>query len=997
MTAFEANNQFVSLQQIQSVKVRNLLRGVNANSDRKAKRTSINRARRALSTKDAEQFAIALMASGYEDLIYNEPFQAVEEAAFSNSQNSPAISIEVESIIQATRAVANSNKLVAFSELISRLNDAILRREIGSAAKIVQNVLDDYGRSRLLDRKILYLFVKAEDPVWEVESDEARKIVRPLFDVIGGSQNKVLQEFFVDSLVDVLDHHSHLVNAIQRLSELMSEFSNEGTVEKSIEALIKRIAYPTLASTLTNATGFYRYGSANLMDAYVELLSLKKAGALHPAAERILSSAELSKAEAALAINDSQIRYFLQGPHSDPADQAIYRLAGAMGEIEQLSVFRSNIDNLIHQRDAWFENVEPSATPLFPSSLKMKHLAKSPSGKLEQIRTYDNSKAGTFLRTIAVLSRIEAGETIGSLEPLQIRVLLGETAGFASFLTEEEMLEIERRGDAIESPIIKFLVLVMMNQKNPDEDREFEIRATFQEMLIEQFQADIMEFLEWLATRTPTLANLMVEIFDISFLERLYFINESYNAVLKVRQEICRWAADKLGQKYLVQIAERLAVDAKIKAIRDDIDDTRVFVDEIRYRQWAMEELPQNLRRFQLHLRLEGDHPEPITAQKNDRSKLSSGSAYWIKKTSSKAFREFCHNRIFGIESYLSRRIRHGTLKGTLISPIKKMILEFKRKNQSAEPKHIKQLDRIYHQYIALVEAFNADRLQYASATKPKGLLSSELIQPSERAQVQADFEQRMIEFTQAGFGAAELAPIFIDHCWIMMETDLVRVRSEVRNLLGTEIRPLLRSVEDIQKKNPKWKKLATELDLKADSLFNEVSRWFTRPETSSLTVSIEELVTVVRAEACEYNSNCSIKSRIQGLNEATVSGLTYHTAYDVLYVIFDNIAKYADLNEEVIVNVDFERDPSGETLLVVEVVSALKTSDSEEEVSRRIRRSLSAENVEKAMFTEGGSGFGKASGVIEGYPGNSQFGWSVSDRLCSIEIKLPIVLIGQS
>ncbi|MCZ4324690.1 hypothetical protein, partial [Pseudomonas anguilliseptica] len=45
----------------------------------------------------------------------------------------------------------------------------------------------------------------------------------------------------------------------------------------------------------------------------------------------------------------------------------------------------------------------------------------------------------------------------------------------------------------------------------------------------------------------------------------------------------------------------------------------------------------------------------------------SQGNESEFMKILGECYKEFCENRIFGIASFLGRRIRHGTLRGTLL------------------------------------------------------------------------------------------------------------------------------------------------------------------------------------------------------------------------------------------------------------------------------------------------------------------------------------------
>jgi hypothetical protein len=149
----------------------------------------------------------------------------------------------------------------------------------------------------------------------------------------------------------------------------------------------------------------------------------------------------------------------------------------------------------------------------------------------------------------------------------------------------------------------------------------------------------------------------------------------TFEKVLETREQICNWIGENLDLPEYLDLARRLSVDMKLRKVRGTIYDTRIFIDEIRFNLWAEENLKGSLSRLNHEEMVDEDFLTNLTAviqNDPDAATLKSGLGinYWLFQVCQAAFSEFCTNKIFGITSYLGRRIRHGTLEGFMMTPI---------------------------------------------------------------------------------------------------------------------------------------------------------------------------------------------------------------------------------------------------------------------------------------------------------------------------------------
>lgn len=602
-----------------------------------------------------------------------------------------------------------------------------------------------------------------------------------------------------------------------------------------------------------------------------------------------------------------------------------------------------------------------------------------------------------------MLYALNSNRDFSRLSGNDIRNILGRTTGFSMTLSVDEVLQIRDLGDEIDSPIVSFLALIMLNERDPNDDREFDLRMAFQSLLINNYQEDILIFLNWIHKRTPGLCDAVVSLCDIAFLERLYLIYESYNDVLEQRQSICRWAFEKLNNNAYLELAEQLEIDSKIREIRDELDDTRIYVEEMRYKQWASEHITPLLLRYQRQIEILGLSGSDTVIKEGKSIRVSRPSKdhfqsdlhlYHALET---AFNEFCHNKTFGIDSYLSRRIRHGSLLGQLQAPIRVCVKQFLDDNRGeVTAEHARQLEFIYKRYSKIIHDLKDDKLHFRSKTKPMGLFKSDAFATVTRLETLYAFRTQIPRLFESGVTASMLVDAFPAICWTLLEVDLNEVREEIKKTYRTLVKRVLRGVSSIAPGDSKWVSLQNNLEQIANDRYNEVLKWFHRPERSSMSVSIAELAEVVKKEINAYHPETRLDYELYGESGGTVSGSAYHTIYDIYFILFDNASKYADTSIPISIKTEFVTNKFGDTDILISVSTRIHPEDDEQRVRDSIQSSLSETQLPDAMINEGKSGLGKMRWLLENYPKPGRYSWRLENRNCIFEFALPVVLVTQ-
>ena len=113
----------------------------------------------------------------------------------------------------------------------------------------------------------------------------------------------------------------------------------------------------------------------------------------------------------------------------------------------------------------------------------------------------------------------------------------------------------------------------------------------------------------------------------------------------------------------------------------------------------------------------------------------------------SKSIRVLQAAPIFGVNSYLSRRIRHGTLRGFLIAPVKKILDAEKYERLWEDPDIARDLNKWFAQLDDTIAFLRDEYFHFRSADKPKGAFDPNPIGNEERIRVRRDYYKRIDEF----------------------------------------------------------------------------------------------------------------------------------------------------------------------------------------------------------------------------------------------------------
>ena len=324
------------------------------------------------------------------------------------------------------------------------------------------------------------------------------------------------------------------------------------------------------------------------------------------------------------------------------------------------------------------------------------------------------------------------------------------------------------------------------------------------------------------------------------------------------------------------------------------------------------------------------------------------------------AFQEFCSNKRYGVDSYLGRRIRHGTLKGVMLNQLQAIF-----QNQKYTPiLEIRTANVLINDWLAAyehsIELWGKEAFQIRSKQKPKGAILVDVTSPEKLETTRTALRDIRNIFTET-HSLAMVNLAIIEWCWRLIEKDLSIIRMSIdfgRTHWGVLSRIDLRDACPDEQKA-----LATELCREVNSLtdekFRQLARWFTKPTNLAPSTSLSLLLDAVMHEVKEHFRNYQPKIERSGLSDIELVGMYYHHIYDFLYVVIYNAAKHGARTGVLRQNITLSDGAENTRRLEIVISSEIARGDSIDAVRANIDGAV-AGSIEDAMVVEGRSGVKK-------------------------------------
>jgi hypothetical protein len=611
----------------------------------------------------------------------------------------------------------------------------------------------------------------------------------------------------------------------------------------------------------------------------------------------------------------------------------------------------------------------------FSEITEISEISEPPTKRKIQLSKFDNAYSGVFTRSSALKHLIRHKSPSKIITEDQYFTLLNHTTSISSLLTLDEIYYL--RDLAEKNSHTDYLSSVLIHDASPTTKNSFALNKSLQLLLSEYYNGDVIMFASQIKEKFPHVAEHLYGTCTESFLSLLFDLMEKPAEAYEIRANFHDWYSEHFNAPFAAERARSLRLNQKLHQIRGEIDDARIYVDPIRFSSWLEDE---HLEELSGALRQSNISDEDIS-NFSTFSPIATNipAVEQLAAVLQSAFLHFCTNKQYGINSYLGRRIRHGTLSGQMETNIDNIIGKFKENNTTAWPMVCEQVNKwnnIYKQHISF---WINESLQINSNKKPKGMITPNITDDHKILSTRQCLRSIINTYRQHR-NLSVVAHIIYECCWILVERDLSKIREHISHS-HTQWGTL--SIENsIDRPHYQESRIAPEFCRKLNSTseenFKTTRRWFTKPTnllpSAKVSLLMQAVLEEVKNQFIDYKPNFSK----HGEDDYDIIGATYHHLYDFLYVVIHNAAKHGkrkgNLSQTIRIQ---ESDP---VEISITIKSEIKDTDKPSDIYKIISHYANNSN-DDALIEEGKSGIRKIFKMKEDISQFTSLHYSIEKR----------------
>lgn len=593
-------------------------------------------------------------------------------------------------------------------------------------------------------------------------------------------------------------------------------------------------------------------------------------------------------------------------------------------------------DNLINRVSNWVNDIQLKDIVISTSLT---------SHSYEKVRILESK--GVITKSSVFNYIIHRCEGFALISEDDLFELMGQTCDLVKTINPNYFKNLARNAN---SPISKIIFYLLIARKSKNEADDHYLRKSLQQIVKDKHNGKLVEFIADLAKRSQIVAKYTYEVCTEDFIAKLSHIISSSGEITETRASLHKWMGETTGEKSYLDRARTLLIDHQINKIRNEIDDNRIYVDLARFAEWINDELIHELNAVLTIM----EHNNTLDNVATDESLL----LHIIERS----YEAFCGNNVFGIASYLGRRIRHGTFKGHLYSSVV-ISIEEQYSSLLKDPTLSTKWNQWKANYESCVDNIIKNRLHIESSMKRDGLLKPHLkcIGKSEIAMVCA---QNLATDFLENKNTLNAVYFLTEYCWRLAEVDLKNVnsflKSQKTNLIKSDF---LTDFKNSAKEDSKElaKEFTRELQRQINEKLTSMYGWFKRPLSvspkASLSLLYKAVVTEVKETFHEFNADTGFDEN----QDIEIVGGAYHVLYDAFYVVVYNAAKHG--NPQGIVerkfSISYDSESGRCTAIKIVITSELRTYDNEASVNECLKISPD-DDIANAQLSENRSGIRK-------------------------------------
>ncbi|WP_252316391.1 hypothetical protein [Acinetobacter sp. NBRC 100985] len=635
------------------------------------------------------------------------------------------------------------------------------------------------------------------------------------------------------------------------------------------------------------------------------------------------------------------INYYLISSDLNFIEDTFFQQSSAWCEYGFIKKYRKLIDFFYDDPDAKYIKITSDVVDDLRGEINITSLNELADSNNFKSHNYEDLKKienyGIITRTALFNFCLYLNNGDECLQDENLYKLMGSTRDLARTITIDNIRQLAKFTDSIDAKIIYYLLI---SRKSKNEREDFLLRRLIQKVVKDRYSGSLLDYIKYIHEKNDSIALYIYETCTEDFIAKLSHIITTISQVTETRSVLHQWMGEVTGEKSYLDRARTILIDQQISRVRDELDDHRIYVDVAKFVEWINDVLMREINTI-----LGG-----ITYNLQDENT----EIPLLYNVVEKAFFEFTNNNIFGIASYLGRRIRHGTFKGHLISIVKNIENDYE--DFLSDPIINSKWNTWVESFDKNINLIIRNNLHIESQNKRDGLLKPALTGNEKQEIAIACTKDILRDYSENN--SLGTIPILIDYCWRLIEVDLRQINSFLNHrkqiLIQTE---LLGEIKDLSNNSMISKEFIRDVQHLVSDKINMMSMWFKRPQSVAPKASLSLLYKAVVAEVRDSFPHFSPELEF-GDKEIELMGGAYHVLYDAFYVVIYNAAKHGKENGIVTRSFNVIKHNLRPHVNII-ITSETKDGHSDDYVNSRLKV-LSSDDILNAQLREDRSGIKK-------------------------------------
>jgi len=415
---------------------------------------------------------------------------------------------------------------------------------------------------------------------------------------------------------------------------------------------------------------------------------------------------------------------------------------------------------------------------------------------------------------------------------------------------------------------------------------------------------------------------------------------------IKARADMLDWFGEITNDDTYVDRAKTLRIDMQISREKGTIDDSRIYVDPLKYTQWINDNIINELT-----LLLDGFASPNQTSFNWEESSTGITKLDLIMAKLLECYDEFCKNNMFGIASYLGRRIRHGTFEGTGLTEVKALAAKEEYGHLFDDTDFKTYFDTWMDNYCGMIDDLVKSYLHIRTKKKTQGYITT-AIDSKRKSQYASQMILDIVSSYDKYHAMTEVPYVITEYCWRLVEVDLDKIRKLLMENKSNYAVFKYRAKNHFGPLRYDISKFTQEINTITAEKFRTISSWFNKPTYASPSTDLYVLFRAVVSEVKESFNTFEPEINTPD-QQCTIAGGMYFVIYDALYVLIYNAAKHGKERGNLAFQVDLLKESDALRLTVTS------------EVTDSGSYGIAVENINKYMEI-----FSDDANVIEGKSG---------------------------